>query len=71
MNHMTRERMAFSELDTDVHMIVRFGDDSMVAIEGRDIVLFRCKSGSTRCWLVSTVTPHPLPDRRYLLLAAL
>jgi hypothetical protein len=44
-NHMMRERMAFSKLDTVVCETVRFGDGSMVSIKGHDIVLSRCKSG--------------------------
>jgi hypothetical protein len=44
-NHMTGERVAFSELDTGIRDKVRFGDGSRVDIEGRGTVLFRCKSG--------------------------
>jgi hypothetical protein len=44
-NHMTGERSFFSELDTGVHRTVRFGDGSVVAIEGRGTILFKLKSG--------------------------
>jgi hypothetical protein len=44
-NHMTGERSIFSELDTSVHGTVRFGDASVVAIEGRGTILFKLKSG--------------------------
>ncbi|KAJ1257158.1 hypothetical protein BS78_K195100 [Paspalum vaginatum] len=44
-NHMTGERGLFSELDTGVHGTVRFGDGSVVGIEGRGTVLFKCKTG--------------------------
>jgi hypothetical protein len=42
-NHMMGERG--SELDTGVHGTVRFGDGSVVGIEGRDMVLVKLKSG--------------------------
>ncbi|WVZ61596.1 hypothetical protein U9M48_011448 [Paspalum notatum var. saurae] len=44
-NHMTGERGFFSELDTGVHRTVRFGDGSVVGIEGCGTVLFKCKTG--------------------------
>jgi hypothetical protein len=44
-NHMMGERSTFSELDMGVHDIVRFGDGSVVSIEGRDTVLVKLKSG--------------------------
>uniref|UniRef100_A0A0A8XUW7 Retrovirus-related Pol polyprotein from transposon TNT 1-94-like beta-barrel domain-containing protein n=1 Tax=Arundo donax TaxID=35708 RepID=A0A0A8XUW7_ARUDO len=44
-NHMTGERSIFSELDTGVRGTVRFGDGSVVAIEGRGTIIFRLKSG--------------------------
>lgn len=44
-NHMTGERSIFSELDIGVHGTVRFGDGSVVAIEGRGTILFKLKSG--------------------------
>jgi len=45
MNHMTGERSSFSDLDTSVHGTVRFGDGSVVGIEGRGTILFTCKTG--------------------------
>jgi transposase InsO family protein len=45
-NHMTGQRDAFSELDTGVRGTVRFGDGSVVAIEGRGTILFKCKNGA-------------------------
>jgi hypothetical protein len=44
-NHMTGSRDAFSDLDTGVVGTVRFGDGSVVAIEGRGTVLFALKNG--------------------------
>jgi transposase InsO family protein len=42
---MTDARSAFAEHDTDVHGSMRFSDGSTVGIEGRETVLFRCKTG--------------------------
>lgn len=42
---MTGVRSAFAELDTGVHGTVRFGDGSVVGIEGRGTVLYSCKDG--------------------------
>jgi hypothetical protein len=47
-NHMTGARGTFSELDSDICGTVRFGDGSIVEIEGRDTTLFTCKSGEHR-----------------------
>jgi hypothetical protein len=44
-NHMTGARSSFSELDTGVRGTVKFGDGSVVDIEGRGTVLFKCKDG--------------------------
>lgn len=44
-NHMTGCRVAFSDLNTGIVGSVRFGDGSVVAIEGRGTVLFACKNG--------------------------
>ena len=44
-NHMTGSRGAFSELDTGIISTVRFGDGSVVKIEGRGTILFACKNG--------------------------
>jgi hypothetical protein len=42
---MTRECAAFSDLDTKVCGMVRFGDGSVNTIEGHDTVLLKCKNG--------------------------
>jgi hypothetical protein len=47
-NHMTGARSAFAELDTNIHGTVRFGDGSVVEIEGRGSVVFTCKGGEHR-----------------------
>jgi hypothetical protein len=44
-NHMTGARSTFSELDKEIRGTVRFGDGSVVGIEGRGTVLFTCRSG--------------------------
>jgi hypothetical protein len=44
-NHMTGARSTFSELDKEIRGTVRFGDGSMVGIEGRGTVLFTYRSG--------------------------
>jgi hypothetical protein len=43
-NHMTGARDVFSELDTNVHGNVKFGDGSVMRIEGRSTVLVTCRS---------------------------
>jgi len=57
---MTGERSIFSELDTGVHGTVRFGDSSVVAIEGRGTILFRLRSGEHQ--EVARVLLHPEAD---------
>jgi transposase InsO family protein len=47
-NHMTGSRSAFSDLDNGVVGTVRFGDGSVVNIEGRGTILFACKNGEHR-----------------------
>jgi len=44
-NHMTGTQSVFSNLDTGVCGSVKFGDGSVVGIEGCGTVLFRCKDG--------------------------
>ena len=39
-NHMTEATSAFSELDSEICETVKFGDGSVVEIEGRDTILF-------------------------------
>jgi hypothetical protein len=43
-NHMTGMRAVFSEIDLRVHDTVRFGDGSVTNIEGRDMILIKCKT---------------------------
>ncbi|WVZ61109.1 hypothetical protein U9M48_011031 [Paspalum notatum var. saurae] len=44
-DHMTSARSTFSELDSGIHGTVKFGDGSVIGIEGRGTVLFNRKSG--------------------------
>jgi hypothetical protein len=44
-NHMTWTRSVFSKLDCQIKGSIRFGDGSVVEIEGRGSVLFMCKNG--------------------------
>ena len=45
---MIGARSAFSELDSEIHGTVKFGDGSIVKIEGRDTILFIGKGGEHR-----------------------
>jgi hypothetical protein len=47
-NHMSGSRDAFSELEKTFCGTVRFRDDSVAEIEGRGVVVFRCKNGEQR-----------------------
>ncbi|WVZ61704.1 hypothetical protein U9M48_011534 [Paspalum notatum var. saurae] len=49
-NHMTGSRAAFSDLDTSIAGTMRFGDGSVVRIEGCGTVLFDCKNGEHRAF---------------------
>jgi hypothetical protein len=42
---MTGARAAFFELDNKIHGTIRFGDGSVVEIEGRRTLVFTCKNG--------------------------
>lgn len=44
-NHKIGSQSAFAELDGGVHGSMRFGDGSIVGIEGRGTVLFKSKTG--------------------------
>ena len=44
-NHMNGAKSAFSELDSEICGMVKFGDGSIVEIEGRDTILFIGKGG--------------------------
>jgi hypothetical protein len=48
---MTGSRATFQDLDAMVYETVRFEDDSEARIEGRDTVVFFCKSGGRRSFL--------------------
>ena len=41
-NHMMGSKVAFSKLDDNMTDMVKFGDGSRVAIQGRDTIIFRC-----------------------------
>jgi hypothetical protein len=43
-NHMTGSHTFFSDLDTSIAGTVRFGDDVVARIEGRDTILFEIKN---------------------------
>ena len=47
-NHITGARSVFSELDSGIRGMVKFGDGSVVEIEGRSTILFVCKGGEHR-----------------------
>jgi transposase InsO family protein len=47
-NHMTGVRGAFVDLDTGITGTVRFGDGSVINIEGCGTILFQCKNGEHR-----------------------
>jgi hypothetical protein len=47
-NHMTGARSAFAELDTGVVGTVKFGDGSVIDIQGHGTVVFQCKNGDHR-----------------------
>lgn len=47
-NHMTGNKEKFTELDKSIGGTVRFGDGSVVNIQGYSTVLFKCKSGEHR-----------------------
>jgi hypothetical protein len=47
-NHMPSVRDIFAELDTAVRGKVRFGNGSVVAIEGQGKIIFECRNGEHR-----------------------
>lgn len=49
-NHMSGASAAFSDLDTGVCGTVKFGDGSIVRIEGCGTVLFCCKNGEHKAF---------------------
>jgi hypothetical protein len=44
-NHMTGTCYVFTELDSGVTGTVKFGDGSVVGIQGKGTILFACKTG--------------------------
>jgi hypothetical protein len=47
MNHVSGCRAAFMKIDTTVLDTLRFDDNSVVRIEGRDTVMFMCNNGES------------------------
>jgi hypothetical protein len=47
-NHMTGVREIFAKLNSNVHGTIKFGDGSMVEIEGIGTILFVCKNAEHR-----------------------
>ncbi|XP_073363375.1 uncharacterized protein [Aegilops tauschii subsp. strangulata] len=47
-NHMTGIKSVFSELDTGIAGTVKFGDGSIVEIQGRGTIIFGCRNGEHR-----------------------
>jgi len=47
-NHITGSRVVFSDIDKNIIGTMRFGDGSIIIIEGRGTVLFSYKSGEHR-----------------------
>lgn len=47
-NHMSGSCVVFSDIDNNIYGTMRFGDGSVVNIEGRGTVLFACKNGEHR-----------------------
>jgi hypothetical protein len=47
-NHLTGSKSTFSELDRSIHGTVKFGDGSVVQIEGVVTILFSYKTGEHR-----------------------
>ena len=61
-NHMTGVREIFTELNSNVHGSVKFGDGSVVEIEGIGTILFVGKNGDHRLlagvYLIPKLTPN-------------
>jgi hypothetical protein len=47
-NHMTDIRDVFAKLDSNIHSTIKFGDGSVVEIEGVGTVMFVFKNGEHR-----------------------
>lgn len=57
-NHMTRRREKFENLDRSIKGEVKFGDGSLVKIEGKGSIRIACKNGKTRICKACTLSPH-------------
>jgi hypothetical protein len=55
---MTGVRAVFSEIDLRVHGIVHFGDGSVTNIEGRGMILIKCKTGGHKALTGVYYIPH-------------
>ena len=44
-NHMTGDRTKFKELEEKLIGNMKFGDGSIVSIQGKGSILFQCKNG--------------------------
>jgi hypothetical protein len=62
MNHMSVSWVAFTNLDLTVCGTVRFGDDSVVEMEGCGLALFRCKNGEHREFAGVYYIPHVMTN---------
>ena len=47
-NYMTGDRTKFKELDEKLIVNVKFGDGSIVPIQGKGSILFQCKNDDQR-----------------------
>lgn len=44
-NHMTGDKTHFTEIDSNINGLVKFGDGSTIKIEGKGSIVFDCKNG--------------------------
>jgi hypothetical protein len=62
LNHKTGVREVFTELDTNIHGTIRFGDGYVVEIEGIGTILFVCRNGEhgvlTGVYLIPKLTTN-------------
>ncbi|XP_076947543.1 uncharacterized protein LOC143619520 [Bidens hawaiensis] len=47
-NHMTGDKTHFTEIDSNINGLVKFGDGSTIKIEGKGSIVFDCKNGEQR-----------------------
>jgi hypothetical protein len=57
-NYMSGCQVAFMKIDMAVLGTMCFGDDSVVRIEGRGIVVFECKNDKSQCFEGVYFIPH-------------